>query len=691
MFSKRNSRKPDQNFISHFQSMFADLVSKPRGMTLNQDACDPMPRTVADEVGRDANPGTKSHDHNVNLDCISWVLRDSDPSFSCLNPQSLSLVPDLNQHQTANDVGSTGVGAILHDRARDFEPHYKPQDPYQAPSNGLYSQQPVNASPKAFHRDSGYETMDRSSEELSINNFSTHADSNYSMASSTYMNDSIEILPGEKFRYNVSLLAPTAMFNPAKEDPVTYLNKGQQYSLVIKDTNLPSVGSGLVRYRTCVRVSFEDKEQRSNPTAYWQLWNDGRAKYEAPHRDGKFTAVEYVDGPQNSGVDLENASFDGFCITWAAYPNMETSDCVFGVRFNFLSTDFSHSKGVKGASVRLCVKTETLSPNEGVEHEPEVCFCKLKLFRDHGAERKLSNDVAHLNKAIEKLQKQVLQAEMDGGSTSGKRGNHPMKIAKRSRKHSRQLSWSSSRHLKGDLHTEIDSLQRMFSSARLTSNLNLRGEDHDDPDLHPIHLGLNKPRDARSRSTDDAYPAESIAAVSTAPQRNGSVASALAGMRLAQFEDLDQSICPAIAKQVSEVKNSKSTIKAVDVDVNYRPPDSQPKSAADPIKVACFYVRFIRNGKHVCDYHHAIYLTERTVPELMEKISAKQNIDPRSIARIYHMNENGLRVIVDDDIVRELPEGQDMEVEISEVLGVYGNTGGMDSDTTEPLEIKLTY
>lgn len=378
-----------------------------------------------------------------------------------------------------------------------------------------------------------------------------------------------------RFRYNVSLLAPTAMFNPAKEDPVTYLNKGQQYSLVIKDTNPPSVGSGLVRYRTCVRVSFEDEEQRSNPTAYWQLWNDGRAKYEAPHRGGKFSAVEYVNAPRNSAMDidhqqtrLENASFDGFCITWAAHPN---TDCVVGVRFNFLSTDFSHSKGVKGASVRLCVKTEILSPNEDAEHEPEVCFCKLKLFRDHGAERKLSNDVAHLNKTIEKLQKQVLQAETDGGSTLGKRGNHPMKVAKRSRKHSRQWSWSSARQLKDDLHTEIDSLQRMFSSVRLTSSLNLRGEDHDDPDLHPIQLELNNPRRARSRSTDYAYPAES------GPQRNGSVASALAGMQLAKFEDSGQSICPAIARQVSEVKNSKNAIKAVDVDVNYSPPDSPPK------------------------------------------------------------------------------------------------------------------
>lgn len=167
-------------------------------MTLAQDAHDPLPRTVADEGGLDANPGTKSHDRNFNGDCISWVLRDPDPSFSCLNPKSLSLASDINQHQTSNDVGSTRVGVVFHNRAGDFEPHYKPQYPYQVPSNGSSSQQAINASPKAFHRDSGYETMDRSSEEVSMNNFSAHADSNYNMASSTDMNESMDISPGEK-------------------------------------------------------------------------------------------------------------------------------------------------------------------------------------------------------------------------------------------------------------------------------------------------------------------------------------------------------------------------------------------------------------------------------------------------------------------------------------------------------------
>lgn len=102
--------------------------------------------------------------------------------------------------------------------------------------------------------------------------------------------------------------------------------------------------------------------------------------------------------------------------------------------------------------------------------------------------------------------------------------------------------------------------------------------------------------------------------------------------------------------------------------------------------VACFYVRYTKNGKDISDYYHAIYLAERTVKDLMEKISMKQQIDPLSIVRVVHMKSNGLRIIVDDDVVRALPEGQDMKVEISEVSRVDEPDGGV-----EGTEVKLIF
>jgi hypothetical protein len=116
--------------------------------------------------------------------------------------------------------------------------------------------------------------------------------------------------------------------------------------------------------------------------------------------------------------------------------------------------------------------------------------------------------------------------------------------------------------------------------------------------------------------------------------------------------------------------------------VTYRPSNSASKA------VACFFVRFIRNGVPTSDYYHAIYLSERTAWDLLEKISAKQQMDPRSIARVFHMKRNGMKIIVDDDVVKALPEGQDMIVEIWETLGVDEDMSGMKSNATE---VKLIF
>lgn len=69
--------------------------------------------------------------------------------------------------------------------------------------------------------------------------------------------------------------------------------------------------------------------------------------------------------------------------------------------------------------------------------------------------------------------------------------------------------------------------------------------------------------------------------------------------------------------------------------------------------------------------------------DLMKKISEKQHIDPKRIVRILHVNEAGLRIMVDDDVVRELPEGQDMVADIYE--------SPANGNSSSPMEIKLTY
>lgn len=302
------------------------------------------------------------------------------------------------------------------------------------------------------------------------------------------------------------------MIKHADEIPVTYLNKGQAYTLSVVDSAPLQSVVGQLKYRTFVRVSFEEESQRQRPGACWQLWKEGRGTNEAHQRGGRLQAVEFVepsqmngglDDPSRARIELESASFDGFCVTWSP-PGNGASECAISVRFNFLSTDFSHSKGVKGIPVRLCAKTELLldsmSPTSPQPPAHEVCYCKVKLFRDHGAERKLSNDVAHVKKTIEKLTQQIQQAESGmrdmgkrkrSGSISKPSTSHgPGKVPKHRRTWSMASSASGSGKMtpEDDLQRKLVSMQDMFGSTRPASVLFLRGEEGDDPDLHPVRL-----------------------------------------------------------------------------------------------------------------------------------------------------------------------------------------------------------
>jgi hypothetical protein len=301
------------------------------------------------------------------------------------------------------------------------------------------------------------------------------------------------------------------MIRHSDEIPVTYLNKGQAYSIAIKDTTGANPGGAIPTYRTFIRISFEDEQQRQRPAQCWQLWKEGRGTSEAHHRGGRLQAVEFVDPNQQTGdmdalsrplLELKSASFDGFCVKWSPPPNAP-AECSISVRFNFLSTDFSHSKGVKGIPVRLCAKTQLSlgdMPMSPTAANFEICYCEVKLFRDHGAERKLANDIAHVKKSIEKLKMQVSQLESGIKDTSKKRRielgtkSSTSKLGKAQR-HKRTWSMSSASDAGGkqplpeeNLQVKLMALEDMFTSTRPVSLLFLRGEETDDPDLHPVHL-----------------------------------------------------------------------------------------------------------------------------------------------------------------------------------------------------------
>jgi hypothetical protein len=58
---------------------------------------------------------------------------------------------------------------------------------------------------------------------------------------------------------------------------------------------------------------------------------------------------------------------------------------------------------------------------------------------------------------------------------------------------------------------------------------------------------------------------------------------------------------------------------------------------------------------------------KREARELMTTIATKFNFEPTKIFQMINVNQLGLNIKVDDDVVRELPEGQDMTVEFARI------------------------
>jgi hypothetical protein len=559
--------------------------------------------------------------------------------------------------------------------------------------------------PTSFvHQDTGYETMEQDGVILEAAP-PEHRVPSMAPAALQQQNANEHMQMGhplppnaEKFRFHSTLNAPTAMVRHADEIPITYLNKGQAYSLSVVDTNGNVPIQPGTKYRTFVRVSFEEEEQRQKPSVCWGLWKEGRGTNEAHQRGGKLQAVEYVEAGQPPDTDdkrprieVESSSFDGFCVTWTPGAN-GSPEINLAVRFNFLSTDFSHSKGVKGIPVRLCAKTSMVA-TDGLSNDtdmsPEVCFCKVKLFRDHGAERKLSNDIAHVKKSIDKLKQQLGQME-SGMKDVGKRKRisnaskgidlqRPGKV----QKHKRTWSMSSASSAGGagsrmtleeDLQVKLQTLQDMFTSTRPVSILYLRGEELDDADLHPVSLPgdmspPNKLEVARegpnwqSRSTKSSVTGSMI---SPSPS-SLSLASQASGM----WQSMDNAASGKTFEQIARVTRTDDAgtlsgwIEALGVDPSYRPP--LVEQVEKP--VACFYVRYIDKSEHEKPtYYRAIYLSKRTIEEFNRRIASKWGIDPAKVVRSIHAIPGGLEIEMDDDVIRELKEGQDMRLEIEEVI-----------------------
>ncbi|CEJ61662.1 hypothetical protein PMG11_10186 [Penicillium brasilianum] len=520
--------------------------------------------------------------------------------------------------------------------------------------SGLFPSNYAGEPNQIFHCDSGYETWDEPAHALSQNGIS-RAQSTKSAVIPTssqrfpVRGTTVPHAGGERFRFHTCLRASTAMVGDSKEVPESYLNKGQVYHLRVTDSTPPRITAEAPRYRTFVRVSFKEQEQRVNAGAYWRLWKDSRGLAESYKSDLELRAVEYAgqDGPQ---MQVEEEFLDGFSVTWTVNQATGLNECNIPVRFNFLSTDFTLAKGVKGISVRFCAKTDQLN-NKETPFQPGICYCNIRVFRDHGAERKLSNDITNVQKRIAKLSEQVAKTAHHEPPKKRKRGSIIARNMNELKGSSQtENGWSmdlgddaAAASYSNKLQTKLVNLRKMLFSSCSESELSLRGGKEDDPEVHVTQL-----------------QSSSLGHQSTATQRISSSRGSTTS--------LDDSL--------GSVQNGfPMTVK-----------HTGPRRS--PMPVACFYIHRSGEDSPSDRYYRTVYLRERSARDLIQRICEKFSIDASRISCILHTNQAGLDILVDDDFVEQIAEGQDMIVHL-ERLPL--KDGGAGSPPNAPLGIRLEY
>ncbi|CAO3641968.1 unnamed protein product [Cunninghamella blakesleeana] len=229
-------------------------------------------------------------------------------------------------------------------------------------------------------------------------------------------------------RYQIVLQACTAAAQRFSESSLTYLNRGQAYSIHFQDTQQNNNNSNNHNHShnnnnnnnnnnntndciitSTISITFHDATHRQASQNYWRFW---LSQQERPN-DAR--ALD-IDSQQSTGIlSVHYPSFDRILFTWSSQAGAN----VF-IRFNCLSTDFSRIKGVKGIPLRVLVESSSSldnhphdnnnDPIKTENNEPthldavvEKSYCKIKLFRDKGAERKNKDDAKQISKQLEKL------------------------------------------------------------------------------------------------------------------------------------------------------------------------------------------------------------------------------------------------------------------------------------------------
>jgi len=178
----------------------------------------------------------------------------------------------------------------------------------------------------------------------------------------------------------VALEAVTSYSQFPNEDSLTYLNKGQIYLIKYTDKKKRNV-----LFTSTLSICFHETRYQAEEEPTWRTW-------QALQPNLSLKPLEIDKKASTSISRVENNSFNSVQFTWNGRKEVKVA-----IKVNCLSTEFLKAKGVKGIQLRLQSQVTSL------EGSFEYSFCRIKVFRDKGAERKNRDDQKMIERKLEKL------------------------------------------------------------------------------------------------------------------------------------------------------------------------------------------------------------------------------------------------------------------------------------------------
>uniref|UniRef100_A0A1I7SBY4 CP2 domain-containing protein n=2 Tax=Bursaphelenchus xylophilus TaxID=6326 RepID=A0A1I7SBY4_BURXY len=163
-----------------------------------------------------------------------------------------------------------------------------------------------------------------------------------------------------------------------EDDRMTYVNKGQFYTVTLEYIPDPNRPLKSATVRSQIMVVFRENKPREEEIKTWQLWH--KRQHSPKQR------ILEVDSKNSSGIlgQIEEIAHNAVQFCWDPSNTPQIS-----IAFQCLSTDFSAQKGVKGLPLHVQIDTYDDEDSKVPFHRG---YCQIKVFCDKGAERKFRDE-----------------------------------------------------------------------------------------------------------------------------------------------------------------------------------------------------------------------------------------------------------------------------------------------------------